>query len=146
MAFSEAKETLSQIIRWIAQPKNNEDKTIFLGEVIEGYYKDKKTDVGQNKSNLYEIVLKDGQLVAVWGSGLLDGKFEEIPVGVLVRITYLGIAQPKKAGGRQYQNFRVEYDVDQKIPANFKTVEAKQEVPAAGNSYDATVVNPNPGF
>lgn len=116
MAFTEAKEQMGQTLRWTEQPKNAEDKSIYLGPVVQGFYKNKKTDVGQNESNLYEIQLADGTLVGVWGSGLLDGKFEEIPLGCEVRIKFLGIAQPKTPKGRAYQNFLVEYDKDSRAP------------------------------
>jgi len=116
MAFAEAKEQMGQTLRWTPEPKNDQDKSIYLGKVIQGFYKEKKTGVGQNESNIYEIQLATGELVSIWGSGLLDGKFDEIPKGCEVRITYLGVAQPKSPKGRAYQNFTVEYDKDSKIP------------------------------
>lgn len=145
MAFKEAKEQMSTLIRWTPEPKDAEDKSIFLGNVITGYYKDKKEDVGQNKSNIYEIQLADGNLIGMWGSGLLDGKFDEIPQGCLVRITYLGIAQPKKVGGRAYQNFTVEFDPDQKIPANFQPVVAAPAPVAAPVAAPAATAPAFPG-
>ena len=116
MAMKEAVEQMGQVLRWVEQPKDAEDKSIYLGPVVQGFYKNKKTNVGQNDSNLYEILLSDGTLVGVWGSGLLDGKFQDIPVGCEVRITYLGVAQPKTPKGRAYQNFKVEYDADSRAP------------------------------
>lgn len=116
MAFQEAKEQMGQVVRWTPEPKNAEDKSIYLGEVIQGFYKSMKTNVGQNDSNLYEILLPTGELVGVWGSGLLDGKFKEIPIGCEVRITYLGISQPKTPKGRAYQNFKVEFDASSRAP------------------------------
>lgn len=114
MAFKEAVESMSQLIRWNPEPKNSEDKSIYLGPVITGFYTGMKTKIGQNESNLYEIELTDGQMVgqtvAVWGSSLLDGKFAEIPQGCMVRISFLGNAQPKTPKGRPYQNFKVEFD------------------------------------
>lgn len=114
--MQEAKEAMGQLIRWTEQPKNAEDKSIYLGPVIQGFYVNLKTKVGQNESNLYEIKLPNGELVSVWGSGLLDGKFQEIPVGCEVRITYLGVQQPKTPKGRAYQNFKVEFDVNSRVP------------------------------
>lgn len=58
----------------------------------------------------------DGTLVGIWGSGVLDGKFTEILTGCEVRITCLGIAQPKSPKGRAYMNFIVEYDKSSRIP------------------------------
>lgn len=145
MAMQEAKEQFGTMLRWTAQPKDQKqaDSTEFLGEVIQGWYLRKKIDVGQNDSNVYEIQLRDGRLVSVWGSGVLDGKFDSgykngpIPVGAEVRITYLGIAQPKTPGGRAYQQFKVECDVDSVKPANFaETVTAA--APAVGAAPQQT--------
>lgn len=118
MAFAEAKEQMGEMLRWTAEPKKPDEKTIYLGDVVNGWYVNKKTGVGQNESNVYEIKLKDGRLVSMWGSSLLDGKFDEVPLGSEVRITYLGIAQPKTPKGRAYQNFKVEFDKDSRAPMN----------------------------
>lgn len=120
MAFKESVERISDIIRWNPEPKNADDKSVYLGPVITGYYVSKKTNVGQNDSNLYELELLDtvkaGSIVSVWGSQLLDGKFADIPQGCMVRISFLGNAQPKTPKGRAYQNFKVEYDTDARRP------------------------------
>ena len=134
MSFQEARESMSEIIRWTENPKNTEDKSVYLGPVLTGYYVGKKTDVGQNSSSLYEIQMSDagpnlGRKVAVWGSQLLDGRFDEIPMSCLVRITCLGISQPKTAKGRAYMNFKVEYDKTTTSPANM--VEATPAIGAA---------------
>ncbi len=107
--WNEARESITPTLRWTPEPKNSDDKSVFMGEVIQGLYKNKKTGVGQNSSNIYEIQLPDGQLVGVWGSKLLDGRFEEIEIGMEVRLTYLGRVQPKTPNGRPYDNFKVEY-------------------------------------
>lgn len=134
MAFEEARESMSEIVRFTPNPKNAEDKSVYLGEVLTGYYIGKKTDVGQNSSNLYEIEMSEegpnkGRKVAVWGSQLLDGRFEEIPLNCMVRITCLGTQQPKTPKGRPYMGFKVEYDKEAKRPANM--VEAAPAAPAA---------------
>ena len=134
MSFQEARESMSEIIRWTVNPKDAEDKSTYLGEVLTGYYIGKKTNVGQNASNLYEIQMSDagpnlGRKVAVWGSALLDGRFEEVPLNCMVRITCLGIAQPKTPKGRAYMNFKVEYDKTSLRPANM--VEAAPAVAPA---------------
>lgn len=144
--FKEAVESMSEILRWNPEPKNAEDKSLYLGNVITGYYVGMKTDIGQNDSNLYEIEVIDpaaqaGRLVAMWGSSLLDGKFEEIPQGCMVRVTYLGIAQPKTPKGRAYQNFKVEYDssarrpMREATPANAAAAPAPAPAPAAAPAH-----------
>lgn len=121
MAFQEAIEQMSELIRWNPEPKNAEDKSLYLGPVVTGYYLEKKTKVGQNESNLYELEVIDpagaaGRRVSMWGSSLLDGKFDDIPLGCMVRITFLGVSQPKTPKGRAYQNFKVEFDKDARRP------------------------------
>lgn len=127
--FKEAKETFGQMLRWTKEPKDQKEgeKTIYLGDIVTGYYVGKKEDVGPNESQVYELKLADGQLVSFWGSDLLDGKFAEIPQGCEVRVTFLGIAQPKTPKGRAYRNFRVEYDKDSRMPLN--TVAGPEEKP-----------------
>lgn len=118
MAFTEAKETFGKMIRWTEQPKDQKqaEGTIFLGESVTGYYVNKRDGVGQNSSAVYELKLENGELISFWGSGLLDGKFDIIPLGCMVRVTYKGIAQPKTPAGRAYQNFTVEYDDTARVP------------------------------
>lgn len=118
MAYKEAKESFGQMIRWTEQPKDAKEgeNTIFLGNIVTGFYVNKKEGVGQNESTVYELKLADGQVVSFWGSDLLDGKFQEIPLGCEVRVTYLGTAQPKTPKGRAYRNFRVEYDETSRMP------------------------------
>jgi len=130
MAFQEAVEQMGEMLRWTPEPKKADEKTVYLGEVVNGWYVTKKEKVGQNESNVYEIKLKDGRLVSMWGSSLLDGKFAEIPLGSEVRVSYLGISQPKTPKGRAYQNFRVEFDKDSRAPM----AEAAPATPAQGQA------------
>ena len=110
-SWNEAKEKFGDMVRWTELPKDEEQgkKTVYLGPVIQGIYTNLRTGVGQNESNVYEITLPDGRLVGIWGSGLLDGKFKEIPLGSEVNVQYLGIQQPKSAAGRPYSGFKVMY-------------------------------------
>lgn len=134
MAFKEAKEVMGETLRFTAQPdsQSQAEKTIFLGEVIEGYYVGKKEDVGKYNSNIYEILLtmpgQQGRLVGIWGSALLDGKFAEIPLESMVRVSFKGFTQPKNGQNKPYATFLVEYDKDMKRPASFVQAAA----PAAG--------------
>lgn len=130
MAFKEIKGEKGVGIRWTETPKDDKqrDSTIYLGPVVTGYYIGMKSNVGQNNSNVYEIKLEDGKVVSIWGSGLLDERFEQVPLNCLVRVTYKGIAQPKKPTGRPYQNFLVEFDADAKMPMS--VANKKVETPA----------------
>lgn len=140
--MTEAKEQFGKMLRWTAQPTSAEqgEKTIFMGETIQGYYVGKRDKVGQNESSVYEIMLPSGEKVSFWGSGLLDGKFAEIPLNCEVRVTYLGTAQPKTPKGRAYQNFKVEFDKDSKKPMAL----AGQSTPTAPASAAAGQVTPPP--
>lgn len=136
MAFEEARESMSDIIRWTENPKNAEDKSAYLGPVLTGYFIGVKTEVGKNNSNLYEILMSDegpnkGRKVAIWGSDLLDERFALVPKNCMVRVTCLGIQQPKSAAGRAYMGFKVEFDKTAVRPAEF--TEAAPTAPAASS-------------
>lgn len=73
---------------------------------IQGVYVGMKTDVGPNKSNMYTLRTKDGE-VDVWGSTVLDSKFENINKGMEVRIECLGEAESK--AGKSYMDYKVQY-------------------------------------
>lgn len=79
-----------------------------VGDTITGTYKSLKTNVGINKSNIY-VLQEEGkdETTSVWGSTVLDGRFEEIPVGSLVKIEYLG--KEKGKSPQPYKNFKVLY-------------------------------------
>mgnify|MGYP003403506432 FL=1 len=118
--MQEATEEFGKMLRWSEQPKDAEqaEKTIFRGIAVQGYYVGKRDAVGKNASTVYELMLANGEKVAFWGSGLLDGKFAEIPLNCEVRVTCLGTQQPKTPAGRAYLGFKVEFDKDSKRPAN----------------------------
>lgn len=81
--------------------KPDEQKVIF------GTYKAKKVNVGPNNSNVYVIKEDDKEEdTGVWGSTVLDGRFEEIPIGSRVKIEYLGEEKGKRA---TYKNYKVVY-------------------------------------
>jgi hypothetical protein len=83
--------------------------------------------VGKNESTVYEIRTAKGELLSMWGSALLDGKFAQVPMGSEVRVTCLGMTQPKTAKGRPYMNFKVEY-------AKPVTTMTEAAAPARGNT------------
>lgn len=117
--MTEAKEVFGKMLRWTEAPKDaaQAEKTVYLGPVVHGYYIGRKEGVGQNESSVYDVqLIGSGELVSFWGSDLLDGKFQEIPLNCEVRVTCLGIQQPKKQGGRAYMGFKVEYDKDSRKP------------------------------
>lgn len=113
-------------VRW--EQEGDDSKSIFLGDVVQGEYLSKKTGVGINESNIYNIRLDDGQVVSVWGATVLDSCFEEgdsgkeIPVGSIVRITCLGKKQgkagPSKQAGKGYWAFDVQFAIPSPVFKN----------------------------
>ena len=77
------------------------DKTSIIG-----LYVGRKDDVGPNKSKMYIIETNDNQRVSIWGSTLLDDRFQEININEQVKIIYLGKAK-SESSGRTYRNFEV---------------------------------------
>lgn len=74
---------------------------------IEGLYIEKREDVGPNNSNMYIIEsAEDHENYAVWGTTLLDRRFEKINLNEEVRIIFKGMETSEKSG-REYKNFEV---------------------------------------
>ena len=79
-----------------------------VGDMIFGTLKARKENVGINKATVYLIQedTKD-EPTSVWGSTVLDTKFEEIPNRSRVKIEYVG--EVKGKGPKPYKNFKVVY-------------------------------------
>lgn len=75
---------------------------------LHGNYVEMKQGVGAHYSNVYIINTEGDTMVQVWGSTVLDNKFQEIPIGSEVWITCLGETVSKK--GTKYVDYSVEYD------------------------------------
>jgi hypothetical protein len=75
-------------------------------EPVQGFYTHKQENVGPNSSNLYTLKTDKGD-VGVWGSTVIDSKFEQIPTGSEVRIESLGTAEGKN--GKEYNDYKVSY-------------------------------------
>jgi len=72
---------------------------------IQGVYTGSNANVGPNKSMMYYLKKEDKTSIGIWGSSLLDKRFEGIKIGEEVKIIYLGKATGKS--GRDYHNFEV---------------------------------------
>ena len=83
---------------------------------IVGTLVERKESVGPNNSKLYVLDV-EGIKTAVWGSTVLDTKFESVEVGSEVKIVPLGKATSK--AGKEYSDYQVF-----KRPAPFKEVNA----------------------
>ena len=93
--------------------------------VIFGTYKGSKSNVGPNNSMVY-LIREDGkdEDTSVWGSTVLDGRFEEVPVGSRVKIEYLGMEKGKRATYKNYKVVYVKPKVDQAVADTFPGAEA----------------------
>jgi hypothetical protein len=89
---------------WIEVGGGDNNDTWDRTGTIVGQYVKKQVDVGPNKSNLYTLKTDDGEL-GVWGSAVLDTKFENISVGSMVKIESLG--KTKGQRGSEYYDYRV---------------------------------------
>lgn len=90
---------------------SGKDKPLQVGDSIEGRYIEKKTNVGTRGSNVYVIETTGGERIGVWGSTVIDGRFEQIAVGKMVGIEYLG-PQKTKDGKGSYNGFWVGQGID----------------------------------
>lgn len=106
------KRVLDQFIKKMAKetwvevnPETSETHDFNAEPIIQGIYTNKKINVGDNKSNIYILTCEDKN-IGVWGSAVLDSRFEQIKLGEEVKIEYMGKKKSEK-GGREYKDFRV---------------------------------------
>jgi hypothetical protein len=91
---------------------------------VTGKLTNKQSNVGPNNSMLYTVQTDNGA-IGIWGSTVLDTKFEQIPVGSLVRVEALGKEVSPKTK-REYMNYKVMYKPGEATPLD--PVQAVQEV------------------
>lgn len=72
-----------------------------------GRYVRMKSNVGAHNSNVYVLKKDDGSEVGVWGSTVINGRFEEIPLRSMVKIKALGEAKSKQ--GTTYKDYEIKY-------------------------------------
>lgn len=78
------------------------DSKLKPGSIIEGRYVDNKENVGPNKSKMYILETAEG-LIGIWGSTVVDGKFQNIALGKMVKVQYNGKAKGKS--GKEYKDY-----------------------------------------
>ena len=86
------------------------------GDEIVGYLEKIEENIGPNKSRMYTLRKEDGDFVKVWGSTLLDKRFDFISLSEKVKIVYQGKKKAQK-GGREYHDFKV-FHISAKNPEN----------------------------
>lgn len=87
-----------------------------VGDEVIGTFEKVEENVGPNKSRLYTLKTDDGEMIKVWGSTLLDKRFDFISLGEKVKIVYQGKKKSQK-GGREYHDFKL-YHTKAKHPQN----------------------------
>lgn len=75
------------------------------GDSVEGELVNVRSDVGENKSMMYDIKTENG-LKAIWGSKILDEKMRVVKLGQKVKIVFKG-KEKAKTGGREYLVYEV---------------------------------------
>jgi|SRR3990167_9169185 len=86
------------------------DNPLRKGDEIEGRYVEKKMNVGSRAANVY-ILEVDGERVGIWGSAVIDSRFENVAIGKMVGIQYLGKVKTKD-GKSEYNGFWVGQGID----------------------------------
>lgn len=76
---------------------------------VEGTLINVRTEVGPNKSMMYELRQEDGTKVSVWGSTGLDNVMSEIETGKKIKIVFEGM-KPAKRPGQTFKSFKVYVD------------------------------------
>lgn len=76
------------------------------GAEFEGVFKETRTNLGKNNSNLHIFEDTKGKECGIWGNAILDTRFKTCVVGQVVGIQYLGKEVSEKSNNA-YHNFNV---------------------------------------
>lgn len=90
----------------IAEVNGGTDSTWDGKEVLIGKFLRSQEGVGPNESMMYHIQSEDGKVVGVWGSTVLDTKFQNVRAGSLVRVESLGLKENPKTK-RSFKDYSV---------------------------------------
>jgi hypothetical protein len=88
----------------------SKDNPLKIGDSIEGKYIDKAENVGPRKNSNIYVLEVGNEKVGVWGSTVIDGRFEKIAKGKMVAIEYLGL-QKTKDGKAEYKDFYIGVEI-----------------------------------
>jgi hypothetical protein len=86
---------------------NGKDSNLAVGASITGEYISHQTDVGPNKAQMYTLRTADGDK-GIWGSTVLDGRFEQVRIGDIVRVTFQGESAKPGKFGKPFKLWKVE--------------------------------------
>lgn len=101
---------MAQTDGWLEAGSGSGDMWDESNGPIQGVYIKKRTNVGPNESNVYTLRTENGE-VGVWGSTVINTKFDEIPIGSMVRVEFIGKVSGKR-GGSQYKDYQIKYKPD----------------------------------
>lgn len=108
---------------------NGKDSNLKVGDSITGEYLTIQTDVGPNNAKMYTVRTDAGDL-GIWGSTVLDGRFEQVKLGSIVRVTYMGESDKPGKFGKPFKLWKVESKPNN-VPAAGTATAADQ--PPAGD-------------
>jgi len=79
-------------------------------DYIEGILKNKRKDVGPNKSTMYDLEIENGEIRSIWGMTALNLKMVDINEGDKIKILYEGkkLNEKTKRTFHSYKVFRNE--------------------------------------
>lgn len=77
------------------------------GDSIEGILFGKRTNVGEYKSNAYDIQQDNGEVITVFGSTVLDDKMAHVQENIQIRIVFKGTVSDANNKKKPYKNFEV---------------------------------------
>jgi len=98
-----------------AQFWNYENK----GDFVAGIYLSNQSEVGENKSMVYNLEQPDGKIISIWGSKVLDTKMKLLKISDDVKIIYLGLVKAE-GKNREYKNFQIQKatpEIENPMPA-----------------------------
>lgn len=107
-----------------------ENKDFKEGAILEGIYKSKREVRTANGVSMLYAVETPKEIMGVWGTKILDDFFGAMPIGTQIKLTYLGLLQPKK-GGRPYHGYQCDYDketMEKVVPMDPDTKLVKEAV------------------
>ena len=80
-------------------------------DFITGIYLGMRSEVGENKANLYNFRTATG-VISIWGSTVLDTKLPFLEVNDDIKIIYLG--EKTGSGSRKYKDFKIQKAEEEK--------------------------------
>lgn len=105
----QVKQEQKQNSEWQEAGKGDVYKFVRRGDTITGIYMGSGSFVGNfGEGKLYRIKTSGG-LKIIFGTGVLNQRFADVPIGAEVKVTYLGMEKLKD--GNNAHQFEVLYKV-----------------------------------